>query len=152
MSKRGGLSVILASVVILFILSTITLNIFIGLSEENTVGNLHSIVRTEADTAVNSKKITGSIYSFFDRDIQRYLPVLKSYTTIYTVYQYKGGSMEEVNKTYGSSSFDMELKMGEILEITVKQNDMSLLQKMNNLFTGRNSEGSIVVSEKRAVN
>lgn len=152
MSKRGGLSVILASVVILFILSTITLNIFIGLSEENTVGNLHSIVRTEADTAANSKKITGSIYLFFDRDIQRYLPVLKSYTTIYTVYQYKGGSMEEVNKTYGSSSFDMELKTGEILEVTVKQNNMSLLQKMNNLLTGENSEGSIVVSEKRAVN
>lgn len=152
MKKRGGLSVILASIVVLFVLSNVVLNIFIGLSEVNTVGNLHSIIRTEADTAVNSKKVDGAIYQFFDRDIQGYLPVLKDYTTIYTGYEYKDGSITEVGKTYGSGSFNMELKTGQILKITIRQDNVSTLQKMNNLFTGEDLQGRIIVSEKRVVN
>lgn len=152
MNKRGGMSVILASVVVLVIVSITVLNIFIGLSEINTVGNLHSILRTETDTVANNKKVTGNMYSFFDKDIQHYLPVLKDYTTIYTIYEYNNGSIEQVNQINGDGNLDIELKTNQILEITVKQNTVSTLQKMNNLLSGRNSEGSIVVSEKRAVN
>jgi hypothetical protein len=152
LKKRGGLSVILAFIVVLFVLSNIVLNIFIGLSEINTVGNLHSILRTEADTAANRKKVDGAIYEFFDRDVKGYLPVLKDYTTIYTVYEYKDGSITEVGKAYGSGSFNMELKTGQILKITIRQDAVSTLQKMNNLFTGEDLQGRIIVSEKRVVN
>lgn len=136
----------------MFVLSTFVLNVFVGLSEVNTVGNLHSILRTEADVSAGNREITGNMYSFFDKYVHQYISVLKDYTTIYTVYECSNKSIRQVSQGYGSSNLNIKLKENQILEITIKQNTISQLQKLNNMFNGRNDSGSIIVSEKRAVN
>lgn len=152
MNKKGGISVILASIIVAFVLQLISLNIFISLLEINTVGNIRSILRTEVDTAVNNYKVDSAIYAFFNKDIYNHIPVLKDYSTIYTIYEYKNGSMNQISISYGDDNTDISLEKGQVLEITIRQNTISTLQKLNNMLTGKEEQGKIVISEKRAVN
>lgn len=150
-NKKGGLAVIISSTASLVIITVLFVNIVYSLLHLSMRNYIEGLIQTEADVIVQNKAITKDTYEFFDKDIQKYSPILKNYSTTYTVYTSSNGSISQVCEVTGDSNVNLKLTSGEIIQITIKQTSISTLQKLVNLTSSQNGQTGVEIVEKRFV-
>ena len=149
--KQGGMSVIITSSIALIILSLFFANLIISATHIATRTKLSKLASTQVEVISKNRLISGNMYSFLNKDIAKYKPILKEYEIIYKIYDVNNGEIDEIYNIEGNSNLNINLSEGQIVEIKIKQTTISQLQKITNIIKKSQEETMIAVSEKGVV-
>ncbi|ACQ51279.1 hypothetical protein EXQ31_08520 [Clostridium botulinum] len=147
-NKKGGLSVILSSTIVLTICTFAFMYMYYCEMEMHCRSNLNNLMYQELKDISYNKELRNSTHEFFNKEMKRYLNFIGDYNYKYEIYDKDKNLIREIDST---EIYNEKLTPGTTIKAILIQKNTAVTQRLVNIISNESAEHKIEITSMKFI-